>query len=323
MADDSTLPPASPPPLPFAAHTQAMMDKIRRTGFPPLSQQPVDMARKAYASSVGAMAHPAVPLPRVEHFTIPGPAGDIPARLWASTHDHDLPVFLYLHGGGFVVGSIDTCAAMCSQIAQQSGAAVVAIDYRLAPEHKYPASLEDGMAALRWLVEHGHTRHLDASRLAVGGDSAGGTLAAILAVLARDAGIPLKLQALFYPSVQVGVRTDSFNTYARATFLNGELMRWFETHARGGPLSERWHREPLHAPDHTGVAPAWIGLAQCDPLTDEGHLYAEKLRAAGVPVELRVWPGVIHDFINMGRFLPEAAQAHTALAEALKQAFSA
>ena len=180
-------------PLPFAAHTQALMDSIRRAGFPPISQQPVEMARKAYAAGVGAMAHPPVPLPRVEPFTIPGPAGDIPARLWASTHDKDLPVFLYLHGGGFVVGGIDTCEAMCSQVAHQSGAAVVAIDYRLAPEHKYPAGLEDCMAALRWLVEHGHTQHLDASRMAVGGDSAGGTLAAILAVVARDAEIPLKL----------------------------------------------------------------------------------------------------------------------------------
>lgn len=278
-------------PLPFAAHTQALMDSIRRAGFPPISQQPVEMARKAYAAGVGAMAHPPVPLPRVEPFTIPGPAGDIPARLWASTHDKDLPVFLYLHGGGFVVGGIDTCEAMCSQVAHQSGAAVVAIDYRLAPEHKYPAGLEDCMAALRWLVEHGHTQHLDASRMAVGGDSAGGTLAAILAVVARDAEIPLKLQALFYPSVQVGVRTESFMTYGRATFLNAELMKWFENHAQGGHLSERWHREPLHAPDHRGVAPAWIGLAQCDPLTDDGYLYADKLRAAGVPVELQVWPG--------------------------------
>jgi acetyl esterase len=141
--------------------------------------------------------------------------------------------------------------------------------------------------------------------------------------VARDAEIPLKLQALFYPSVQVGVRTESFMTYGRATFLNAELMKWFENHAQGGHLSERWHREPLHAPDHRGVAPAWIGLAQCDPLTDDGYLYADKLRAAGVPVELQVWPGVIHDFINMGRFLPEAAQAHTALAEALKKAFAA
>lgn len=309
-------------PLPFTELTRLLMDNVRRTGFPPLYQQTVEQARQAYAAGVGAMGVPPTELPRVESFTIPGPAGAIPARLWADSHDHDLPVFLYLHGGGFVVGGIDTCEAMCRQVARQSGAAVLAIDYRLAPEHKYPAGLEDCMAALRWVVEQGATRHLDATRIAVGGDSAGGTLAAILALLARDADIPLRLQALFYPSVQVGVATQSFKTYASHTFLNPELMKWFETHARGGHLPERWHREPLHAPDHTGVAPAWIGLAECDPLTDEGYLYADKLRAAGVPVTLRVWPGVIHDFINMGRFLPEAAQAHSELAAALKQAFA-
>lgn len=309
-------------PLPFAAHTQALLDNIRRAGFPPLSQQPVAMARKAYAAGVGAMAPPPVALARAERFSIPGPAGDIPARLWAASDEPGLPVLLYLHGGGFVVGGTNTCEGMCSQVAAQSGAAVVAIDYRLAPEHKYPAALEDCMAALRWLAEHGASLGLDTRRIAVGGDSAGGTLSALVALMARDERIALRLQALFYPSVQVGVRTESFNTYARATFLNGELLKWFEQHAGGGTLAERWHREPLHAPDHRGVAPAWIGLAQCDPLTDDGHLYAAKLREAGVAVELQVWPGVIHDFINMGRFLPEAGQAHTALAQALQKAFT-
>ncbi len=255
MADDK--------PLPFAAHTQALMDSIRRAGFPPISQQPVEMARKAYAAGVGAMAHPPVPLPRVEPFTIPGPAGDIPARLWASTHDKDLPVFLYLHGGGFVVGGIDTCEAMCSQVAHQSGAAVVAIDYRLAPEHKYPAGLEDCMAALRWLVEHGHTQHLDASRMAVGGDSAGGTLAAILAVVARDAEIPLKLQALFYPSVQVGVRTATPHLLEQAARFGVEsygMDRW-----RSAPIEAL--QGPLYVSlDLDGLDPAFApGVSHPEP----------------------------------------------------------
>lgn len=314
MADDQ-------PDLPFSKLTRALMANVRRAGFPPLYQQTVAQARQAYAAGVGAMGLPPVELPRVESFTIPGPAGDIPARLWANSHEHDLPVLLYLHGGGFVVGGIHTCDAMCRQVARLSGAAVLAIDYRLAPEHKFPAGLEDCVATLRWLVEQGHTRHLDASRLAVGGDSARGTLAATLALMARDAHIPLKLQALFYPSVQVGVATDSFKTYASHTLLSAELMKWFEAHAHGGTAAERWHREPLLAPDHRGVAPAWIGLAQCDPLTDDGYQYADKLRAAGVPVTVQVWPGVIHDFINMGRLLPEATQAYEALASALRDAF--
>jgi acetyl esterase len=308
---------------PFSALTQALLDNVKRAGFPPVYQLPLDQARAAYRAAVGSMEVPHVALPRVEDFAIPGPAGDIRARLWAPTQDPALPVLLYLHGGGFVIGGIQTCESMCRQLALQSGAAVVAIDYRLAPEHKYPAGLQDSWAALQWLVEHGTSMGLDPRRIAVGGDSAGGTLAASTALLARDAGIPLALQALFYPSVQTRSHTESYKAFSRNTLLSAELMAWFEQNARGGQLDHDWHREPLHAPSHAAVAPAWIGLAQCDPLTDEGHQYAQALRDAGVAVTLKVWPGVIHDFINMGRFLPEAAQAHADLALALKQAFAA
>ena len=309
------------PEHPFSAATRALMDNIQRAGFPPLYEQTPERARQAYRMGVGAMTAPPRDLARVEDFTIPGPAGAIPARLWAPSTNPGLPVFLYLHGGGFVVGGIDTCESMCRDIAHHSGAAVVAIDYRLAPEHKYPAGLEDCMAALAWLHGHGGQLGLDTRRMAVGGDSAGGTLASVLALHARDLGVDLALQVLFYPSVQLGTVTDSFKAYSTGTLLNESLMRWFERQARGERPAQRWHREPLHADDHQNVAPAWIGLAQCDTLTDEGHLYAERLRAAGVPVTVRVWPGVLHDFINMGRFVPEAAQAHREVAEALKQAF--
>jgi len=319
MADDTPNPHAAR----FSAVTRALMDNIKRAGFPPIHQLPVEQARVAYRAGVGASAYPNAPLPRVEDFQIPGPAGAIPARLWSASHDPDLPVLLYLHGGGFVIGCIDTCESMCRQIALQSGAAVVAVDYRLAPEHKYPAGLQDCWAAFTWLVEHGHSLGLDGRRIAIGGDSAGGTLAASVALMARDAGIPLALQALVYPSVQTRTITESFKAFSRDTLLSAELMRWFEQQTLGGQIEHRWHREPLHAPEHAGVAPAWIGLAECDALTDEGHLYARKLREAGVPVEVKEWPGVIHDFINMGRFLPEAAEAHTAIAQAVKKAFAA
>ncbi len=305
----------------FSETTRTLLNNVKRAGFPPIYQLPIAQARQSYRMGVGATALPPVPLPRVENFAIPGPAGAIPARLWAPSHDAGLPALLYLHGGGFVIGGIDTCEAMCTVLAQRSGGAVVAIDYRLAPEHKFPAGLDDSFAALAWLAEQGHTLGLDCTRLAVGGDSAGGALAASSALMARDAGIPLALQALFYPTVQLDVVTESFKTYAENTLLTLDLMRWFEQQTQGGALRERWHREPLYAPSHAGVAPAWIGLAQCDPLTDEGHLYAGRLRDAGVPVVVHEWPGVIHDFINFGRFFPEAAQAHEKLAAALKQAW--
>jgi len=301
--------------------TKAMMDKVLRAGVTPLYQQTVDQARLSYSKGVGAMCGPMEALPRVEDFTIPGPAGAIPARLWAPTDAPGLPVLLYLHGGGFVVGGLDTCEAMCRRIALQSGAAVVAIDYRLAPEHRFPAALDDSFAALTWLAEQGATVGLDPRRIAVGGDSAGGTLAASVALMARDHGIKLALQVLFYPSVRPSAVSESFKAFSKDMMLDAELMRWFEQHARGPGFKTDWRREPFKAESHEGVAPAWIGLAQCDPLVDEGGLYAELLTQAGVPVELRVWPGVVHDFINMGRFIPQAYEAHHAVAQALKLAF--
>ena len=304
----------------FTAATQMLLDSVKRAGFPPLNQLPVEQARQAYRMGVAATALAPTPVQRQESFEIPSPQGPIRAKLWADSHEPGLPLMLYLHGGGFVIGSIGTCESMCSAVAKRSGVAVVAIDYRLAPEHRYPAGLEDAVAALEWLHRNAASMGLDGQRLAVGGDSAGGTLAAATALWARDEGWPLKLQALFYPSVQLGQHTESLERFAKSTLLTWDLMHWFERQARGGHLAQRWYREPMHADSHAGVAPAWIGLAECDPLTDEGQLYAQRLRQAGVPVSLTVWPGVIHDFINMGRFLPEAQQAHDALADALRAA---
>jgi acetyl esterase len=315
-SDDQARPGASR----FSALTQALLDNVQRAGFPPVYQLPIAHGRAAYRAAVGAMELPRAELPRVENFEIPGPASGLRARLWAPSQARDLPVLLYLHGGGFVIGDIETCDSMCRSVAQQSGAAVVAVEYRLSPEHKFPAGLDDAWAAFQWLVAHGAGLGVNGQRIAVSGDSAGGTLAASVALLARDAGIPLALQALIYPSVQTRSVTESFKTFSVGTLLSAELMHWFDAQSSGGPLAQAWHREPLHAPDHRGVAPAWIGLAECDALTDEGLQYAAKLREAGVSVEVRQWPGVIHDFINMGRFLPEAAQLHGELARVVKQA---
>ncbi len=289
----------------FNDMTRALMANIRRTAYPPLNELTVDQARRAYSASVGVMEMGRAHLPRVEDFLVPGPAGLIRCRLWAPVerhvHSELLPVMLWMHGGGFVVGGIDTCEAMCRSVVAQSGVAVVAVEYRLAPEHKYPAGLEDCFAVLQWLANHGHSLGLNGARMAVGGDSAGGNLAASSALLARDAGIPLALQALFYPSVQSSMQTESFHRFSQGTLLTAELMRWFEINARVKDEPIDWRREPLKG--------------------DEGQMYAQALRQAGVPVEVRVWHGVLHDFINMTRFIPEAKAAHTALAHALCQAF--
>ncbi len=305
---------------PFAQSVRHLLAQVRRARFTPLHELPVAQARAAYAAAVGAMALPGAALPRVEDFHMPLPGGPRPARLWANATSGLQSVLLYFHGGGFVVGGLATCDALCRELARLSGAAVVALDYRKCPEHPLGAAMADGWDALQWLAEQGHTLGLNGSRIAIGGDSAGGLLAATTALRARDAGLPLALQALFYPMVQNRQLTDSCRTYGDNTLLNRQLMAWFDRHGARQELDAAWHREPLYAPRHGGVAPAWIGLAECDILTSEGQAYARTLREAGVPVTVQQWPGMIHDFINMGRFLPDAAQAHQAMAQAVGQA---
>lgn len=303
--------------------TRALIENIRRAAFPPIHTLPVAQARQAYRMAVGVSSVRPTPLARVEDFSVPGTGGHaIPARLWAASTDPGQPVLLYLHGGGFVIGDVDTCDAMCRSVAAQSGVAVVAIDYRLAPEHAYPAGLDDAMDTLRWLISEGATLGLDGRRLTVAGDSAGATIAAAAALSARDAGLPLQLQALFYPSVQIGQATESFKAYGQGLVLDAPLLAWFDAHyQRAGSVND-WRRQPLEAASHAGVAPAWIGVAECDPLADDGRLYTEALRKAGVPVALTVYPGTVHDFINMGRFLPQAPEAHTALATVVREALA-
>jgi acetyl esterase len=207
-------------------------------------------------------------------------------------------------------------------LASRSGGAVVAPDYRLAPEHRFPTAVDDAFAALRWLVgEGGVSLGLDSSRLAVGGDSAGGTLAAVCAILARDAGLPLALQMLIYPGTTGHQDTPSHQLYANGPLLTKALIDYFfGQYVRTPADRDDWRFAPLLADDVEGVAPVWIGLAECDPVVDEGIAYADKLRAAGVAVDLEIYRGVIHEFLKMGRAIPEALQAQDDAARALKEA---
>jgi acetyl esterase len=303
--------------------TRSLLDNMARASFPPLHTLPVGVARLSYAKAVSISSVPHVPLARVEDLSVPVREGrHIQARLWAPSTEPGLPVVLYLHGGGFVLGGVDTCEAMCRSVAQQSGAAVIAIDYRLAPEHPFPAALEDAWDTLQYLAKSGDGWDLDTRRLAIAGDSAGGTLSATCALMARDAGLPLRLQALFYPWVQGREETNTYKEFAQGQVLNAELIRWFDNLAKPAQACDAWWREPLYAPNHAQVAPAWIGIAECDPLADDGRMYAQALEKADVLVQLQEYKGTVHDFINMGRFLPQAAQAHADVVMAIKAAFT-
>ena len=298
-----------------------LISRMSRVKTPPLHTMSPAEARAAYTLRAEVLDPPRAPLPRVEDFTIPAADGTpLPARLYAPSHER-LPLLLYLHGGGFVIGNLETHDSLCRQLALRSGGAVVALDYRLAPEHRFPTAVDDAWAAMHWLAAHaGDALGLDASRLAVGGDSAGGTLTAVSALHARDVGLPLALQVLITPGTTAHADTPSHKLFASGFVLDAAAIAWFFDHYIAFHHRRDWRFAPLEA-DVDGVAPACVILAECDPLVDEGVAYADQMRAAGVPVELELYRGLTHDFIKMGRAIPQAAQAQQVAADALRQAW--
>ncbi len=299
-----------------------LLDRIRRANRPPFhTMQPV-AARQAYEAAAEILELPRAPLRRVDDLAIPASDGTpLRARLYADSRD-PLPVLLYLHGGGFTIGSLETHDSLCRQLALRSGAAVIALDYRLAPEQRFPVAVDDAWAALRWLAAHGTTLGLDATRLAVGGDSAGGTLAAVCAIHARDIGLALRLQLLITPGAAAFTDTPSHAQFAHGYLLEAEDIAWFFDQYIDRARRHDWRFAPLEAAALDDVAPACVVLAECDPVVDEGLAYADRLRAAGVPVELELARGVTHDFIKLGRVLPEAGVAQALIGAALRAAFN-
>lgn len=298
-----------------------VLDRIRRANRPPFHTLTPAAARAAYEAGAEILEPPRAPLARVEDFHLPAADGSrLRARLYAASHGR-LPLLLYLHGGGFVIGSLETHDSLCRQLALRSGGAVVALDYRLAPEHRFPAAVDDAWAALRWLAGNAAALGLDGTRLAVGGDSAGGTLAAVSALQARDVGLPLALQLLVTPGTTALADTPSHRLFSEGFLLDAATIAWFFDQYIDRAQRHDWRFAPLLADELDGVAPAWLLLAECDPLVDEGLAYADRLRAAGVAVDLELVRGVTHDFIKMGRALKEAGHALDAAAAALKQAW--
>ncbi len=299
-----------------------VLERMARAGHPPLHTLSPQQARAAYEVGAGVLELPAPPLARVEDFSIAARDGHALAlRLYAPAHAC-LPVLMYFHGGGFTIGSVASHDVLCRQLSQLAGCAVISVDYRLAPEYRFPVAVNDAWDALAWLSFHAEDKGLDGSRLAVGGDSAGGTLAAVCAVLARDAAIPLELQLLFYPGCAARQDSASHQSFGRGFVLETSHIDFFFSHyLRSAADRDDWRFSPLNTPAVDGVAPAWIGLAECDPLIDEGVLYADKLRKAGIAVDLEIYRGVTHEFIRMGRIIPQARQAHLDAARALRHAF--
>jgi acetyl esterase len=301
----------------------SVVDRMARAGHPTLDQLTPDEAKASYEKGAGVLEVPKPELARVEDFSIAARDGfAIPARLYAPS-SAVLPVLVYFHGGGFTVGNIRTHDTLCRVLSLKSGCAVVSVDYRLAPAYKFPTASNDAWDAFEFVAKEGASLGLDPSRLAVGGDSAGGTLAAVCAILARDAGLPLALQMLIYPGMTAHQDTASHQRFANGPLLTKAMIDFFfAQYVRTPADRDDWRFAPLLADDVDDVAPAWIGLAECDPVVDEGIAYADKLRAAGVQVDLEIYRGVIHEFIKMGRALPEALRAQDDAARALKEALN-
>lgn len=316
---------------PRAQLTPAMrkvLDAMARSSHVPLHALSAQQARAAYEASAEVLELPKHKLARVENLRIPVRDGaEIAARLYAPEASA-AGVLVYFHGGGFTVGSVDTHDGLCRRLSHLAHCAVVSVGYRLAPEHKFPQAFDDTWDAVQWLHHHGQRLGLNPERMAVGGDSAGGTLAAACAIAARDVGLPLALQLLFYPGCVGHQNTPSHTTYAKGFVLEEpHITFFFEQYIRSVQDRDDWRFAPLdgrtdsgYEADLAGVAPAWVGLAECDPLVDEGVMYADRLRMAGVAVDLEIYRGVVHEFIKMGRAIPEALQAHADAAKALRHA---
>ena len=251
--------------------------------------------------------------------------GAIPLRVYRPAGVNDvtrLPVYVYFHGGGWVIGDLETHDVLCRQLTAASGASVISVDYRLAPEHKFPAAAEDAWAATRWVVAHAAELGIDAVRLAVGGDSAGGNLAAVVALLARDAGGPaIGLQVLIYPVTDVMRETRSYEDFAEGYMLTRDSMRWFIAHyLRSRDDARDWRVSPLRASSLAGLPPAVVVTAGFDPLRDEGEIYANRLRDAGVRVDYACYGGMVHGFVGMGKLLDTTGHAVALIGGALRQA---
>ena len=296
--------------MPLHPKCKEFLDQLAAAGMPALGTLPVAETREAF-KGVAAFGGPPESLARVEERSIPGPGGKILLRIYTPEGRGALPVVVYFHGGGWVIGTFETHDGVCRHLAKQSQAVVVSVDYRLAPEHKFPAAAEDCYAATCWVADNAAALGADAKRLLVGGDSAGGNLAAVVSLMARDRGKPkIAFQMLIYPVTNHAYDTPSYRDNADGYLLTRDAMVWFWNHYLSGESDgANPYASPLRAASLAGLPSAMVVTAELDPLRDEGEAYAEKLRQAGVPVKLKRYDGLIHGFFSMTGVFEQAKQA--------------
>jgi acetyl esterase len=302
---------------------QVILDLLSGAGIvldgsidPPALRARIEEFAQAGRAAAEAVDH-------VDDLTIPGPGGhEIPLRVYRPRDDHPLPIVVWFHGGGWTIGSIETHDMTCRSLANGVGCVVVSVDYRLAPEHKFPAAVEDALAATQWVADHATEVGGDPARVAVAGDSAGGNLAAVVSLLARDAGGPdLVFQLLVYPVTDHEFESASMVENATGYYLERVSMRWFcHEYLNDESDGADWRFSPVRAPDLTRLPPAFVLTAEFDPLRDQGERYARELEAAGTAVELRRYDGVFHGFFGMRDFMEPAQEAFDDVTKALRAA---
>jgi acetyl esterase len=304
---------------------QRVLDLIRESGRPPYETLTPSEAREFYRAGRRVLQPEPPEVAEVRNLQAPAPQGDIPLRLYrgiGTERGAALPTLIYFHGGGWVMGDLDTHDGVCRLIANAAGIAVISVDYRLAPEHKFPAAVDDAVTATEWIAAHGATLGIDASRLAVGGDSAGGNIAAVVALVARDRGAPrLRFQLLLYPATDFVVSDDLQRERFEGFPLNVVTMNWFRDHyLRDTGDYGDWRASPLRAPDLSRLPRAYVLTVGFDPLHAEGALYARRLQETGVPVRHRHVERQMHGFLTMGKIIAAAKPATEEAAAAVKAA---
>ncbi len=279
--------------------------------LPSLAEQGAAEARRSNRMRAPMLAGEPEPIERIEDIDVPGPGGPIACRIYAASSGGPLPALLYLHGGGWVVGDIDSHDSVCRGLARRAGCLVLSVDYRLAPEHRFPAALEDAWAAMSWLHDNAAGIGADPGRLAVGGDSSGGNLAAVLARWSRDRGGPRPAaQVLIYPVIDIDLDTPSYRTVGTGYGLTRESMRWYWEQYLSDPRDGASpDASPLRATDLSNLAPALVITCELDPLMSEGTAYAAVLGSAGVPVEHIHEPDMIHGYIRMAGVISRARKS--------------
>jgi acetyl esterase len=312
--------------MPLDPLVKAFLDRAAQIPRPKVWDIAPAMARQSFAGMMQLTGPKDVAVGKVENFSIPGPGGPLRARSYAPVAAvGSLPTLIYFHGGGFIAGSLESHDGLCRLFSAEGGFKVIAVDYRLAPEHRYPAAVDDAWAATQWIEQNAPELGVDAGRIAVGGDSAGGMLAAIVTQLAREkGGLKIACQLLLFPNTQIGRETSSLKEFAVGYFLERRAIEYFNSlylAQDADPDSPKV--SPLRAKDFAHLPPAYIMLGGYDPLHDEGLAYAEKLKGAGVKVIVADYAEMVHGFIYLQTVLPQAHEAVAKAAKAVKQVLDA